>query len=156
MDLAYEELVLLPEEFNKMYSKFKNTNKLLAWGHAQVVKRLVKRYPDCKLVVFDQFSSLKVRINEALSDLGGDIQLVQMHKGEQDIAVAGASIIARGRFVLEMEKMSQKFGMTFPKGASNAVVSAAENFIQKYGYKKLNQVAKVNFKTVERLKGTSK
>ena len=44
-----------------------------------------------------------------MGELGKKIVLEQFHKGESDIAVASASVIARGIFLVKMELKNQIF-----------------------------------------------
>ena len=48
---------------------------------------------------------------------GRELQLVQRHKAEEDIAVAAASILARDEFVKGLAKLAKQFQTELPKGA---------------------------------------
>jgi ribonuclease HIII len=82
--------------------------------------------------------------------MGRKVEVEQFHKGESDIAVAAASIIARGIFLEEFDKMGKKYNFDFPKGASN-VIDSGLSFIEKYSKEELRNVAKVGFKTTQRI-----
>ncbi len=84
-----------------------------------------------------------------------DIQLDQRTKGESDIAVAAASILARERFVDWMEKTSRAGGVELPLGASDAVVEAARQVVARHGPDALGRVTKLHFKTTQRVSGDS-
>jgi len=75
--------------------------------------------------------------------------LEQRHKGEEDIAVAAASIVARAEFVRRLGKLGAEFGVPLPKGASPAVEIAAKSFVRKHGQEALVKVAKLHFKTTQ-------
>ncbi len=60
--------------------------------------------------------------------LGRELELVQKHQAEEDLAVAAASILARHEFVTRLAELEKEFGMKFPKGASAAVDAAAKEF----------------------------
>jgi ribonuclease HIII len=45
--------------------------------------------------------------------------------------------------------LSRKYGMEFPKGASTAVIETGKDFVNKYGKERLNEVAKIHFKTTK-------
>ena len=75
------------------------------------------------------------------------IDLHQRHRGEEDIVVAGASILARAAFLEGMEQLSQEYSLKLPKGASEAVKDTARTFIAKFGQSALSKVAKTHFKT---------
>ena len=65
--------------------------------------------------------------------LGREIELVQRHRAEADLAVAAASILARDEFVKRLAALEKEFEMKLPKGASAAVDAAAKEFMEKHG-----------------------
>ena len=103
--------------------------------------------------ISDQFASDKATVGKAIMSLGREIELVQRHKAEEDIAVAAASILARNEFVTRLAQLGKEFGMVFPKGASAAVDLAAKEFIAKHGAENLAKVAKTHFRTALRAQG---
>ena len=58
--------------------------------------------------------------------MGRELELVQRHKAEEDIAVAAASILARHEFVTRLARLEKEFDIELPKGASAAVDKAAK------------------------------
>jgi ribonuclease HIII len=145
------------EAYNRLYLKMRSVNAILAWGHARVIENLMgKRYqmnPPPVRAISDQFASSKEVIEKALMTSGREIELVQRHKAEEDIAVAAASILARDEFVTSLAKLEQQFGMKFPKGGSAAVDAAAKHFVETRGAKELGAVAKTHFRTALRAQG---
>ena len=85
--------------------------------------------------------------------LGREIELVQRHKAEEDLAVAAASILARHEFVTRLGNLEKQFEIKLPKGASAAVDEAAKEFIAKHGAPNLPKVAKMHFRTAYRAQG---
>jgi ribonuclease HIII len=83
-----------------------------------------------------------------------DLRLEQRVRGEADIAVAAASIIARERFVDWMEKTSAACGIRLPLGAGPAVVRAARELVAKLGPDALTKAAKLHFRTTREVSGT--
>ena len=150
----YYPIVLYPTIYNDLVNEYGNVSVLLAKQHTKCIeaglKDLQKRGIECKEVVIDQFSSSKNRILDELGPLGKAVNVVQFHKGESDIAVAAASIIARGIFLEEFDRLRAEYDFDFPKGASN-VIDAAIDFVRIYGEKKLREVAKVGFKTTKKV-----
>ena len=49
------------------------------------------------------------------------------------------------------EKLSEKYGITLLKGASDKVDEVARKIITKYGKGELNKIAKLNFKNTEKI-----
>ncbi len=152
----YYSSIVHPKEYNKMTIKYKNASLLLAKQHSIVIENGIKDLESkgivCNHIVIDQFSSAKSRITNELGEYGRKYEVVQYHKGESDVAVACASVIARGIFVKEWEKMNKEYDFVFPKGASN-VIDNAKLFVSRYGKKELEKVAKVSFKTTKDVLG---
>jgi ribonuclease HIII len=145
------------EAYNRLYKTMGSVNTLLAWGHARVIENLMgqrqRMNPLPVRAISDQFASSKDTVAKALMSLGREIELVQRHKAEEDLAVAAASILARDEFVSRLAKLEKQFGMALPKGASAAVDAAAKEFIAKHGVENLAKVAKMHFRTALRAQG---
>jgi ribonuclease HIII len=145
------------EAYNRLHAKMHSVNTLLAWGHARVIENLMgqrhKMNPLPVRAISDQFASSKDVVAKALMSLGREIELIQRHKAEADLAVAAASILARNEFVTRLGTLGKQFGIKFPKGASAAVDAAAKEFVEKNGGDKLNLVSKTHFRTAYRAQG---
>ncbi|MBI3882220.1 MAG: ribonuclease HIII [Verrucomicrobia bacterium] len=145
------------EAYNRLYAKMKSVNRLLAWGHARVIENLMndraKMNPPPVRAISDQFASSKDVVAKALMAQGREIELVQRHKAEADLAVAAASILARHEFVSRLAALEKDFGMKLPKGASAAVDAAAKEFVAKFGAAALARVSKLHFRTALRAQG---
>ncbi|MBI1177686.1 ribonuclease HIII [bacterium] len=145
------------EAYNRLYAKMGSVNRVLAWGHARVIENLMNQRdrmnPLPEKAISDQFARDKKTVAGALMALGREIELVQRHKAEADLAVAAASILARHEFVSRLEKLGRQFGLTFPKGASAKVDEVAREFVKTQGADKLGQVAKIHFRTAYRAQG---
>ena len=145
------------EAYNRLYAKMRSVNTLLAWGHARVIENLMSQRhrmaPPPVRAISDQFASNKETVAKALMSLGREIELVQRHRAEEDLAVAAASILARHEFVTRLAKLAKEFGMELPRGASAAVDAAAKEFVAKHGAENLAKVAKLHFRTALRAQG---
>lgn len=150
----YYESVVSPVEYNKLAKQYGNASILLAKQHSLVIEKglldLKSKNIKCNHVVLDQFSSNKSRVSDELGEMGKEIEVMQFHKGESDIAVAAASIIARGVFLREWDEMNKKYDFEFPKGATT-VIDDAKMFVSLHGFDELGNVAKVGFKTTQKL-----
>ena len=146
-----------PQRYNELYAKIKNLNRLLAWGHARVIENLMlqqhRMLPPPVRAISDQFASDKATVAKALMSLGRQIELIQRHKAEADLAVAAASILARDEFVRRLAGLGAEIGVTLPKGASAAVDAVARQLVQNHGAEKLATVAKMHFRTALRAQG---
>ena len=154
---VYSVVPIGNEAYNRLYSKMRSVNKVLAWGHARVIENLMeqsaKMDPSPVRAISDQFAKDKNTVAKALMEKGRDIELVQRHKAEQDLAVAAASILARDEFVQRLTKLGKQFDIEFPKGASAKVDQVAKEFVGRFGGDELAKVAKVHFRTAYRAKG---
>ena len=100
------------EAYNRLYPKMRSVNTLLAWGHARVIENLMgqrhRMNPPPVRAISDQFASNKETVGKALMPLGREIELVQKHRAEEDLAVAAASILARHEFVTRLAGLGQR------------------------------------------------
>ena len=145
------------EAYNRLYAKMRSVNTLLAWGHARVIENLMgqrhRMNPPPVRAISDQFAASKETVAKALMSLGREIELVQKHRAEEDLAVAAASILARHEFVTRLGALEKQFEMALPKGASAGVDAAAKDFIARHGVENLPKVAKMHFRTALRAQG---
>jgi len=145
------------EAYNRLYARMKSVNTILAWGHARVIENLMalrhQMNPVPVRAISDQFASSKDVVAKALMSLGREIELVQKHRAEEDLAVAAASILARDGFVKGLAKLEKQFSVKLPKGASTAVDEAAKKFVAEQGAENLPKIAKVHFRTAFRAQG---
>ncbi|MCJ7507917.1 MAG: ribonuclease HIII [candidate division Zixibacteria bacterium] len=140
----YSVVVIGPEKYNLLYSKMKNLNRILAWGHARVIENILLK-KECSKVISDQFGDEKL-IQQALMEKGKKIMLIQMPRAENDLAVASASIVARAEFLRRMEALSKECGITLPKGASPLVEETARKIVSQLGQEELGKFVKLHFK----------
>ncbi|NGX51702.1 MAG: hypothetical protein K1060chlam2_01575, partial [Chlamydiae bacterium] len=148
-EFAYSIVQIFPKRYNELYKGFKNLNTLLGWGHATVIEEILKQ-TKCREVLIDQFANESVVLS-ALERKNLSVELTQRHRGEEDIVVAGASILARAAFVQGIDKLSEEYKLTLPKGASSQVILAGQKFVSAHGKEALNMVAKLHFKTITQI-----
>ena len=139
-----------PAKLNQLYGTFDNLNRILAWGHARALENLLEKCPDCPRAISDQFGQGNL-VHRALMERGQKIALDEHPKAEADIAVAAASILARERYVQEMQRLSTATGLLLPKGAGPKVVETAKEFLKLHPKGELANFAKTFFKTMESL-----
>jgi len=138
------------EAYNRLYGQFQNLNRLLGWGHAKALEKLLEKVPDCPRAISDQFGN-PANVQRALQERGRKVTLEQHPKAEADIAVAAASILARHEFVRRLQMLETSFGVSLPKGAGQGVKTAAARFLELYGRQRLGEVAKLHFKTASEI-----
>ena len=143
----FSKLTLSNEKYNEMLDKGENLNSMKAKMHNRALLNMHKEYIDVLNIFVDQFVAEKTYykyLNDANEEQIKDITF--RTKGESYFpCVALASVIARYSYLKEMEKLSEKYGMDFPFGASKKVTEFAKRFLEKYGEEELYKVAKKNF-----------
>ncbi|HVE16459.1 MAG TPA: ribonuclease HIII [Chthoniobacterales bacterium] len=145
-------IMIGPEKYNQLFAKFKNLNRLLAWGHARAIENLCELRPDCPRALSDKFADESL-IKRALIDKGKLLKLEQRTKAESDYAVAAASILAREKFIDWLQKTGDDLGLTLPRGASAQVKATARTLVQGKGAEILGTIAKTHFKTASEVLG---
>ena len=143
-------ILIGPERYNDLYEQFSNLNELLAWGHAKVIEELSERVPGCPRALSDQFANPRV-LQRALERKGVSLELQQRTKGESDVAVAAASILAREAFVNWMAREADQWEISLALGAGPPVLEAGRAFLERHGLQELGKVAKLHFKTTNQL-----
>lgn len=130
--------------YNELMSRPRaNLNLLLAWQHAQALQNALKE----KWVpwgMLDQFSKEPLVQRYFKND---KFELRMETKAEVDPVVAAASVVARAEYVLQMKKLSDRFGEPLLKGASAKVREQAVRIVEKFGAPALREVAKLHFRT---------
>ena len=143
----FSKLTLSNEKYNEMLDKGENLNSMKAKMHNRALLNMHKEYIDVLNIFVDQFVAEKTYykyLNDANEEQVKDI--IFRTKGESYFpCVALASVIARYSYLKEMERLSEKYGMDFPFGASKKVTEFAKRFLEKYGEEELYKVAKKNF-----------
>lgn len=147
-------IILDNKSYNEYYAKGYNMNKIKAILHNKVLTNLLKKKLPYEKIIMDQFVYPKKyfeHIKEA-SEKTTNITFMT-HAEDVCLSVAVASIISRYIFLKEMDKLSDALKTTLPKGASDLVDNVAKEIVKKYGFDKLNDIAKINFKNTLKIKG---
>ncbi len=151
-ECRYSVVAIGPERYNQLYTTMGNLNRILAWGHARVIENILSK-TNCQKAILDQFGR-KDLVLRALMKKGRSIEVEQRVRGESDLAVAAASILARGEFVLRLKKLSEEFEVKLPLGnRKDLVIPAGKEIVRKEGMEALVRVAKVQFKTTREILG---
>ncbi len=115
--------VVEPVELNQMYEEIKNLNRILDRLYLEILREIKKAYPTAEVFV-DAYSKR--------SPFGKGV--VFEHKGEENVAVATASVLARARF---LEWLRDK---GLPKGSSLESLALARDIYRRYKEKAKSMV----------------
>ena len=137
-----------PKKYNEVYQQFGNLNSLLNWAHSKALSNLFEKI-NCKTVITDKFSNKDLDISSLSKH--SDVEFIQETKAEKYVGVAAASIIARENFLYWFEN-GERAGMNLPKGSSIETEIFAKKLLSKIGKEKLNDLAKLHFKTYKKIK----
>jgi len=149
--IPYECLILSNKEYNEKYTSDMNMNKIKAILHNKVLLKMTSKY-NSDYVVVDQFAKPYVYFNY-LKDTNYYKNITFMTKAEDKcLSVACASLISRYIFLKEFDKLSNELNITLLKGASDKVDELGKTIVEKYGFDKLKDIAKLNFKNTEKIK----
>jgi ribonuclease HIII len=142
-NIRFEKVVLNPETYNDLYIEFskedKNLNDLMAWGHSKAIGDLLKRLKseDQKIeIIIDKFDFDK--LDKRLEKIKApNIKILQKTKGESEIPVAIAAILAKQFFENEVVRLNEEYDLNLKKEDPKDISKET-----------LYKVAKVHFKNV--------
>ena len=149
--IPYECIILSNKEYNENYNYDMNMNKVKAVLHNKVLNKMVNKY-QADYVLVDQFANPYVYYNY-LKGTNYVKNITFITKAEDKcLAVACASLISRFVFLKEFDKLGESLGVFLIKGASDKVDELGLRIVNKYGFDKLKDIAKLNFKNTEKIK----
>lgn len=146
----YSTVVISPLEYNELYDYHKTSQKISALGHVKVIDDILKK-EKCEYAISNKLVDNEF-IQELLTENAIDIKVDQFCRGEEDIALSAAFIIARAEFIDRIQTMEKNYGLTILRGSNRNITKCAQIFCDKYGKNRLNEVAKIHFRTVQNLK----
>lgn len=147
--ILYKKVILMPEVYNERYSEFKkegkSLNDLLAWAHATAIKDLMAAIStESKKIkiIIDKFDVEKtdLRLRRANVQTQSNVEVIQSSKGDTELPVSAASILAKHFFEERVDQLNEKFG-----------VDLRNNSPENIGKEKLPFVSKTHFKNISRL-----
>lgn len=152
--IPYSLLTLHNEKYNELQEAGMNQGKMKAMLHNRAIINVmnkIERKHDSILI--DQFTEPEQYFRYLQSDQNVVKDVYFATNAEQlHISVAAASILARYRFLQEIDALSKKCGMPLPKGAGNPVDKTAAKLIIEKGENLLRQCAKLHFANTEKAK----
>ncbi len=155
--IPYSVQILRNEKYNDIQATM-SQGKMKALLHNKALIQLLEKISPIKpeAIIIDQFAVEKTYYNY----LRGQSTIVKENvhfatKAESlHLAVASSSIIARYAFLKEMDTLSEKAGVTLPKGAATQVDRVAAQLMEK-GVD-LHGFAKLHFANTEKAKKMKK
>ena len=140
---------------NKTYNQNNhNMNKVKAILHNKVLCELAKK-PNLKYdyIVVDQFCTPRNYFTYISGAKEKITKITFTTKAEDKcLSVAASSIISRYIFIKEFSKLGDTVNTFLKKGAGHEVDEIGVKIVQKYGFNKLEDIAKLNFKNTDKIK----
>jgi ribonuclease HIII len=151
--IPHTTMVLSNEEYNQYHSTDFNMNKVKAILHNKCLLSVIKKDGvNYSKIVVDQFEPEKAYYAHIAKAPEKVTNITFMTKAEdQCMSVAASSIISRYIFLKEMKKLSDRFNIEMPLGASNLVDEVGATLVKKYGKDILKQISKLSFKNTEKI-----
>lgn len=150
--IPYSSIILSNKEYNQKYGIDTNMNKIKAILHNKVLIDLKNKGYNYDYICVDEFAKPYVYYNY-LKETNYLKGITFMTKGEDKcLSIACASLISRFIFVQEFDKLGESVDAFLPKGASDKVDEVGLKIVKKYGFDKLKDIAKINFKNTEKIK----
>ena len=145
---AHSIITIGNRRYNQLIGQMRSVNRLLEWAHGKALRAVMAESPVGRVVV-DRFGDPE-RLKQRLPS-DSPYELVVVERGERELPVAAASILARAQFLRTLQQLSEKVGMKLPKGAGPPVIEAGKALVKKHGPQILQDCAKLHFKTTRRI-----
>ncbi len=151
--IPHTTIVLSNQEYNSYHTTDFNMNKVKAILHNKCLLSVIKKDGvNYTKIVVDQFEP-PVTYYKHINTVPEKVtNITFMTKAEdQCMSVAASSIISRYIFLKEMKKLSERFNIEMPLGASNLVDEVGATLVIKYGKDILKEIAKLSFKNTDKI-----
>ena len=151
--IPHSTIIFDNESYNKYHTNDINMNKIKAILHNKALLNLIKKEYPYEQIIIDQFVNPH-KYYEYIKDAKEIVKNITFFTKAEDkfLCVAASSIISRYVFLKKMDELSNEINITLPKGAGPQVDEIAQKIVDKYGFDKLNTIAKLNFKNTEKIK----
>lgn len=150
--IAHSLLIVPPQKYNQVHES-NNLNAIKAKLHNQAYINLAKKIELPSFKIIDQFTP-ETSYYRYLKNEPQIIRGIHFETKAEDkyLSVAVGSIISRYGFLKTWEEMEQKYNMTLPKGSGDKVDIVAQEFVERYGFDCLGEIAKLHFKNTEKIR----
>lgn len=150
--IPHSLLIVPPQKYNQVH-KSNNLNAIKAKLHNQAYINLAKKIELPSFKIIDQFTP-ETSYYRYLKNEPQIVRGIHFETKAEDkyLSVAVGSIISRYGFLKTWEEMEQKYNMTLPKGSGDKVDIVAQEFVERYGFDRLGEIAKLHFKNTEKIR----
>lgn len=151
--LPHSVQVLNNEKYNDLKDQDYSSVKMMALLHNNAITNVLKRVSGSPNVYIDQFCEPGVYFHYLKGQKNVYKNASFTTKAEsKHISVAAASIIARYKYLLEMDRLSEETGITLPKGGGKLVDETIKKIMDTMGETTLRRIGKISFRNTEKAK----
>ena len=152
-EIPHSTFLLSNEDYNKYNQKGYNMNKIKAILHNKVLYELKNKHLPYDKIVVDQFVYPQ-KYYEHIKESTKIVKDITFMTHAEDIcaSVAVSSCISRYIFIKKMDELSDSLHTPLPKGSGEEVDKITAEIVKKYSEKKLETIAKLNFKNSTKYK----
>ena len=150
--IPHSLLIVPPQKYNRVHES-NNLNAIKAKLHNQAYINLAKKIELPSFKIIDQFTP-ETSYYRYLKNEPQIIRGIHFETKAEDkyLSVAVGSIISRYGFLKTWEEIEKKYNMTLPKGSGDKVDIVAQAFVERYGFERLGEIAKLHFKNTEKIR----
>ena len=150
--IPHSLLIVPPQKYNQVHES-NNLNAIKAKLHNQAYINLAKKIELPSFKIIDQFTP-ETSYYRYLKNEPQVIRGIHFETKAEDkyLSVAVGSIISRYGFLKTWEELEKKYNMTLPKGSGDKVDIVAQAFVERYGFDRLGEIAKLHFKNTEKIR----
>ena len=150
--IPHSLLIVPPQKYNRVHES-NNLNAIKAKLHNQAYINLAKKIELPSFKIIDQFTP-ETSYYRYLQNEPQIIRGIHFETKAEDkyLSVAVGSIISRYGFLKTWEEIEKKYNMTLPKGSGDKVDIVAQAFVERYGFERLGEIAKLHFKNTEKIR----
>jgi len=146
-NVIHKSVILMPDIYNIRYAEFrkegKSLNDFLAWSHATAIKDVLTHLtPTSRTrIIIDKFDVEKtdLRLNRA-QVRGPNIEIIQSSRGETEIPVSVASIMAKHTFEERVDNLSTQYNVDLRKVAPEELNPKILPFVSKTHFKNISRL----------------
>lgn len=146
--IVHKSVILMPEIYNKRYAEFrkegKSLNDFLAWSHVAAITDVLGYLPPLPMrtkIIIDKFDADKTDLRLKAAEVKRpNVEIVQSSKGDTEIPVSVASIVAKYTFEGRVSRLDTQYGIDLRNSRPETVDP-----------KILPLVSKIHFKNISRL-----
>lgn len=142
-----------PREYNREFIRMKNIGNnsldMLAGLHGLAIKKLIQTGAKPDRIIIDRFCT-EERIAKHLP--GGTYELELRVHGEDDPAVAAASILARDAYLDSLKRIERKYNLPASAGAGTHTDVRVRAFVKSFGTEVMEDIVKLHFKNSVRIR----